>query len=75
MNWPEAFVTAVAIVGVCSCVMAFALRRSLAENEPPCEEQKKLPGLRAPGEYYRKYRVSYTPARRPRRNAKQHTTT
>ena len=73
MNWPEAFVTAVAIVGVCSCIMAIVLRRSLAENEPPCEEQKKLPGLRAPGEYH--YRVSYTPARRSRRNTKQHTTT
>ena len=76
MNWPEAFVVAVAIVGVCSCIMAIALRRSVVEPErrwrfavpePPPDEREKMPGLRAPGEY----RVAYTPRRVDRGSRKR----
>ena len=72
MNWPEAVAASAAILGPCLVVSAMMLAKpKKAEREAPKqkEEREKLPGLRAPGEYY----IAYTPARcgRSRRNWKR----
>lgn len=67
MNWPEAIVLSAAILGPCAVVCATILSKRPVCGSTPQEERKKMPGLRAPGEY----RVSYTPARRERRKKKE----